>query len=159
SAMAALATPARPSVSRPSERKLLRLLQQAELREADGLAVRVTEGAGRRREGADQGRIRYAVPPLPGGGAWAAWARGRESLESYATAVGEELHGWATEHVRRHRPLPPPDLEEVARSLPGRDELWQELRSGFREVEDDGAGFQGVLYGKLVEVTFGADDW
>ena len=39
----------------------------------------------------------------------------------------DELHGWATEHVRRFRPLPPPDRDAIRRALPDREALWAML--------------------------------
>jgi len=146
-------------MSLPSTKTLLRLLQQAELREADGLVVRVTEVAVRRREGRQQIRVGYAVPPLPPGEAWQPLPRADESLESYAAGVAEELHGWATDHVRRHRPLPLPDRSDVARDLPSRDALWAQLREQLPGVIDVDGGLVVTDGQDRIQVRLTPEQW
>jgi hypothetical protein len=109
---------------------------------ADGLEVSVRSVRRVRGEMDDELEITYTVPPLPDGVA-------RQPLHeddpaTYALEVAEELHGWATVHVRRFRPLPPPDRDAVRRSLPPREDLWRLLLAQFRDVVEVPGGFRGV---------------
>jgi hypothetical protein len=121
--------------------ELTRLLQRpGAIAPADGLTVRVQSVriAGARRGG--ELEIRYSVAPLPDGIARQP-PPGNRDLVTYAAEVGEELQAWAIEHVRRHRPLPPADRDQIRRDLPSREELWALLRSEFQDVSDVDGGF------------------
>jgi hypothetical protein len=147
-------------VSLPSLRQLLRLLTRpGAVRRADGLEVSVTSLHVVRREGKQQLRVRYQVPPLPDGEAWQWLPSREESLEEYAAGVAEELHGWATEHVRRHRPLPLPDRADVAHDLPSREALWAQLRDQLRDVTDVDGGFVVTDGEDRIQVRLTPEQW
>jgi hypothetical protein len=113
---------------------------------ADGLAVtvravRVTAG----ELGTGELEIVYSVPSLPDAvarqplpGPW------HEDLATYASEVAEELQAWAIEHVRKYRPLPAFDREQVQHELPPREQLWLMLTSEFRDVHEIPGGFVGT---------------
>ena len=50
----------------------------------------------------------------------------------------------AAEHVRKHRPLPPLDRDQVRRELPSRNELWGMLREDFHGLREAPSGFVGT---------------
>jgi hypothetical protein len=140
--------------------ELTRLLQRpGAIAPADGLPVRVqsVRGSGARR--GHELEIHYSVAPLPDGIAHQPPPRDRD-LVAYAAEVGEELQAWAIEHVRRYRPLPPPDLDQILRDLPSREELWALLRSEFHDVSDVDGGFVGTnLDGRQLQVMLTPQTW
>jgi hypothetical protein len=130
-------------VDEPELRELTRLLQQPRaVPPADGLPVVVRSVRIARSDGNDKLLVDYSVHPLPDAVAQQPlpWD---SDLVAYAAQVAEELQAWATEHVRKFRPLPPPDLDRIRQELPPREELWRLLRDEFRDVRDVPGGFVG----------------
>ena len=144
----------------PSLRELARLLRRpGAVPRADGLAVSVTTVRLVRGHDGREIEIRYAVPPLPDGVARQPLPRAEESLTAYASIVAEELQGWATEHVRRYRPLPQPDRNQVARELPSADALWRDLLAELQDVEQVPGGFVGSYEDRRVTVLLTPESW
>ena len=124
---------------------------------ADGLPVTVGS-VGSARHGAEV-VIGFSVPGLPDGVCRQPAPRDSD-LSTYASEVAEELQAWATEHVRKHRPLPPPDRERVRRELPSREELWGALREEFSGVRDEPGGFVGTnRFGVELRVMLTPEAW
>ena len=105
------------------EQLVRRLARPGTVPLADGLAVTVVAI---RPLGNDRWEVRYAVPDLPDGVAQLPPPYSDE-LDEAAREYAEEVHGSATEHVRRYRPLPPPDRDAIRRELPDREALWAML--------------------------------
>ena len=131
---------------------------------ADGLEVIVTSLAVRPASDPrldDELELRFAVTPLPEGVARQPLpSRYHRDLADYAGEVAEEVQAWAVEHVRRFRPLPPFDREQVASELPPADELWRRLRAEFEDVEDLPHGFVGTTPdGQRVQVLLSSEQW
>jgi hypothetical protein len=103
--------------------------------------------------------IGFSVPGLPDG-VCRQPAPGNTDLSTYASEVAEELQAWAIEHVRKHRPLPPPDRDRVRRELPSREELWRTLREGFSRVREVPGGFVGTnRFGVELRVMLTPEAW
>lgn len=141
-------------------RELTRSLQQpGAVEPADGLPVVVRSVRIARSRGRDELLIDYSVQPLPDAVArqplpW------DSDLVAYAAQVAEGLQAWATEHVRKFRPLPPPDLDRIRRELPPREELWRLLRDEFHDVRDVPGGFVGIQYDDHeIAVMLTPDQW
>ncbi len=121
-----------------------RLQEAGAVAAADGIEVRVHTVRVEPGELAGQQDlvIDYAVAPLPDGTARQPLPRSHD-LETYCREVAVEVTAWATEHVRRYRPLPLPDRDEVRRDLPGRDELWRMMRAELVDVREVDGGLAG----------------
>jgi hypothetical protein len=140
--------------------ELTRLLQQPRaVQPADGLPVVVRSVRLARSDGNDELLIDYSVHPLPDAVAQQPLPRDSD-LVAYAAQVAEEVQAWATEHVRKFRPLPPPDLDRIRQELPPREELWRLLRDEFHGVRDVPGGFVGHLYDDHeIGVMLTPDQW
>lgn len=140
--------------------ELTRLLQRpGAIAPADGLTVRVQSLRIASAPRGSELEIHYSVAPLPDGIARQPLPGSRD-LVTYAAEVGEELPGWAIEHVRRHRPLPPPDRDQIRRDLPSREELWALLRSEFHDVSDVDGGFVATNHdGRQLSVMLTPQAW
>jgi len=109
---------------------------------ADGIPVVVRSVELSRNRSDPELLIHYSVAPLPDGLARQPLPTG--DLTEYAEEVAQEVQAWAIEHVRRFRPLPPPDRDAIRRDLPSREQLWDRLLEEFTEVEVTPGGFRGV---------------
>lgn len=141
-------------------RELTSFLQQpGAVKPADGLPVVVRSVRIARSGGTDELLIEYTVQPLPDAVAkqplpW------DSDLGAYAAQVAEEVQAWAIEHVRKFRPLPPPDLDRIRQELPSRDQLWRLLRDEFHDVRDAPGGFVGYQYdGHETAVVLTPEQW
>jgi hypothetical protein len=104
--------------------------------------------------------VDYSVPPLLGatrGDHPLPWAD--DTVEEYADDLAEHVGFWATEHVRRVRPLPPPDRDPVRRELPTREELWTLLLGQFSQTERLPTGFHGSWSDRALTVVITPEQW
>ncbi|WP_426246586.1 hypothetical protein [Nocardioides sp. LHG3406-4] len=109
--------------------------------------------------------IEFSLPDTPPGvcrqpynDAYRARPR-RPDSEAYATELGREIQGWATEHLRRYHPPEPIDREQVRHELPTGDGLWRMLIDHFDETTPVPQGFRGTAYGSTITVVLTPEEW
>lgn len=141
-------------------RELTRLLQRpGAVAPADGMAVAIRSLLVSRGREDEELMIHYSVQPLPDGIARQPLPRDSD-LATYAAEVAEELQAWAIGHVRKYRPLPPLDRNQVRRELPSRKELWRLLRAEFSGVRDVDGGFVATdRFGTAFRVMLTPEQW